>query len=255
MRADGRAGVGTVIDPVVPDTGLAAQRREFLSGARAMLPWLVGVVPFGLVIGVTIAESSVSHTAGWATGVTIYAGSAQLAAIELLDHGAAPLAIVATVLLINARLVLYSGSMALHWRDTSPSFRAVAAYLLVDPSFAVGIDHYSNSSPSRPRHAHYLGAGITLWVAWQLAIVTGLTLGTRLPASLQLGYVVPLFLVAEVAHASRSRAALAAATTGAVVAICGRSLPMQSGLIVAIAIALVVATVTDRTGTPDGSDR
>ena len=101
----------------------ATTGQELLGGARAMLPWLVGVIPFGLVIGVTIAESSVSPLAGVATGSTIYAGSAQLATVQLLDRGAAPLAIILTALIINARLLAYSGSMAIHWRGTGRPFR------------------------------------------------------------------------------------------------------------------------------------
>ena len=34
----------------------------------------------------------------------------------------------------------YSAAMAPHWRDTPRWWRALAAYLLVDPSLAVGID-------------------------------------------------------------------------------------------------------------------
>jgi predicted branched-subunit amino acid permease len=234
----------------------AEGRRELLTGARAMLPWLVGVVPFGFVIGVTIAESSVPHLAGWASGVTIYAGSAQLAAIELLDQGAAPISIIATVLIVNARLIVYSGSIALHWADTGRGFRALGAYLLVDPSFAVGMDRYREGDDrSRSRHAHYLGGAVTLWVAWQLAIVAGLTVGARLPASLQLEYVVPLFLIAEASHSTRTRPALAAAMTGAVVAVAGRSLPMHSGLIVAIAAGLGMAALADRRDASDGGHR
>jgi predicted branched-subunit amino acid permease len=30
---------------------LLANRRDLAAGARAMAPWLVGIVPFGLVIG------------------------------------------------------------------------------------------------------------------------------------------------------------------------------------------------------------
>ena len=50
--------------------------------------------------------------AGWLTGPTIYAGSAQIATIQMLDTGAAPLAVVVTALVINLRLILYSAAMA-----------------------------------------------------------------------------------------------------------------------------------------------
>jgi predicted branched-subunit amino acid permease len=218
-------------------------RAEVLGGARAMLPWLVGVVPYGLVIGVTVGASTVDAGAGLATGLTIYSGSAQLAAIEMLEHGAAPLVAIATVLAINARLVFYSGAMAPHWRGTSRTFRALASYLLVDPSYAVGRSGYGQGAP---RHLHYLGAAVTLWVAWQAAMFTGFLAGAGVPASLHLEHAVPLFLVAEVVHGSRTHPARTAAAVGALTAVLGGGLPLHAGPLVGIVAGLVAACAVDR---------
>jgi hypothetical protein len=38
------------------------------AGARAMVPWLAGIVAFGLVIGVSAAQADVPALAGWLTG-------------------------------------------------------------------------------------------------------------------------------------------------------------------------------------------
>src|SRR4051794_14050011 len=97
---------------------LAAHRRDLATGARAMLPWAMGVTPFGLVIGVSAARADLPTLAGWLTGPLIYAGSAQIATIEMLDAGAAPVAVIVTALLINVRLVFYSAAMAAHRRGT-----------------------------------------------------------------------------------------------------------------------------------------
>jgi hypothetical protein len=53
-----------------------------------MLAWLAGVIPFGMVAGMTVRTSGISTGVGLATGATIYSGSAQLTAIELLEGGA-----------------------------------------------------------------------------------------------------------------------------------------------------------------------
>ena len=91
---------------------------EIAAGARAMVPWLAGVTPFGLVIGVSAAQADIPTLAGWLTGPAIYAGSSQVAAIEMLDAGTAPVVVVITALVINLRLILYSGAIATHWRGT-----------------------------------------------------------------------------------------------------------------------------------------
>lgn len=226
-----------------PTADAPTTRRSFLGGGRAMVPWLAGVVPFGLTIGVTIASSSIDPLAGWATGALIYAGSAQLIAIELMDHGAAAPVVVATVLVVNARLVAYSGAMAPHWYGTGRGFRGGAAYLLVDPSYAVGTDGYRRHHDPRAGHAHYLGGAVTLWVAWQLAIGIGILGARAVPDASLLGLVVPFYLIAEVVRVARTRSGVAAAGVGGAVALVASALPFHAGAVVAIAAGVTVAAV------------
>ena len=161
---------------------LRADRSDIAAGARTMVPWLAGIVPFGLVIGVSAAQADVPALAGWLTGPLIYAGSAQLAAIGMLGAGAAPVAVVAVALVINVRLIFYSAAMARHWRGTPWWWRLVAGYLLVDPSVAVGLDGYRRLGRDRG-HAHYLGGAVLLWACWLAAIGAGATAGAGIWSS------------------------------------------------------------------------
>jgi predicted branched-subunit amino acid permease len=224
----------------------SARVGDFAAGARAMVPWLAGVTPFGLVIGVSAAQADIPTLAGWLTGPAIYAGSSQVAAIEMLDAGTAPIVVVITALVINLRLILYSGAIAAHWRGTPRWWRAVAAYLLVDPSFAVGIDRYQRPGDSTDAHRYYLGGAITLWIAWLLAIGAGATLGAQLPAALHLEFVIPLYLVGEIVPKLGDRATRRAALTAAVVAVVAISAPLHLGVVLAIVAGLGAAlTVTE----------
>ncbi len=223
-----------------------AERQAFLGGCRAMLPWLTGIVPFGLTIGVTVAGSSLDPMAGWATAPLIYSGSAQLLAVQLLDEGAAPLVVIGTVLAVNARLVAYSGAMAPRWHGTNRGFRALASYLLVDPSFAVGDDGYRRHPDRRHGHAHYLGAAAVLWVAWLAAVAVGIVAGGAVPDADLLALVVPLYLIAEVVRTAKAGPALTAAIVGAAAGLAASSLPFHTGTAVAIAAGVVAATVVER---------
>jgi predicted branched-subunit amino acid permease len=214
---------------------------DFAAGARAMLPWLAGVTPFGLVIGVSAAQADIPTLAGWLTGPAIYAGSSQVAAIEMLDAGTAPAVVVVTALVINLRLILYSGAIATYWRGTPRWWRAVAAYLLIDPSFVVGIDRYQRPGDRSDAHRFYLGGAITLWVTWLLAIGAGATLGTQLPAALHLEFVIPLYLVGEIVPKLADRATRRAALTAAVVAVVAISAPLHLGVVLAILAGLGAA--------------
>ena len=182
--------------------------------------------------------------AGWLTGPLIYSGSAQMATIQLLDAGATPLVVIATVLMINARLVVYSGAMAAHWQDMPRRWRALAAYLLVDPSFAVGIDRYEQPGDRLAAHRHYLGGALALWVVWLLAIALGASVGAQLPAGLHLEFVAPLFLLGEVTVRLTSPAMRRAAFTAATVAVVAYSAPLHIGPVAAIAAGLAAGLVT-----------
>jgi predicted branched-subunit amino acid permease len=230
---------------------LAADRRDIAAGARAMVPWLAGLVPFGLVIGVSAAQADIPALAGWLTGPLIYAGSSQVATIGMLDAGAAPMVVVASALIINIRLIFYSATMARHWRDTPWWWRLVAAYLMVDPSVAVGLNGYRRLSRRRA-HAHYLGGAVLLWVAWLAAIGVGATAGASLPAALHLDFVMPLYLVGQtipkLAHPAQRRAIFAAAAA----ALLALAAPLQLGVALAIA-AGVTAGLTVRPDEPADS--
>ena len=237
--------VATVDDrPIIGGERATSASRDLFDGARAMLPWLIGLAPFGLIVGMTAATSSVSVAAGFATGPLIYSGSAQLAAIEMADQGAGIAVIVASVLVINARLILYGGSIAPHWRGTSRTFRAGASYLMVEPSYAIGMSGYS--APARRGHAYYFGAGMTLWIAWHAAMVAGAVFGSEIPFGLPLAQAVPLYLLAELVDVARTRAAFVAAVTGGTMTVVGQQFPLHTGLLVGVICAVVCAGVVER---------
>jgi predicted branched-subunit amino acid permease len=238
--------------PTTSEAGALLQgerRAALLTGARAMLPWLVGVVPFGLVIGVSAAQADIPTLAGWLTGPLIFAGSAQVATIHLLDTGAAPAVAVLAGLAINVRLVLYSATMARHWQGTSPGWQALAAYFLVDPTLAVGVAGYERSTSRRQGHLHYLGGAALLWVAWVAAISAGASLGAALPQGLHLEFVIPLFLVGEVVPRVASRASRRGVAVAAGLAIVGGGVPLQLGVLLAIVGGTAAAMATREVGT------
>lgn len=211
-----------------------AHRRDFVAGVRAMVPWMIGVAPFGLVIGVSAAQASFSTAAGWLTGPAIYSGSAQVATIQMLDAGVAPFAVIATAIVINLRLILYSAAMATYWRGTPLWWRLLGGYLLIDPSFSVGMDRYGQEPDRRRGHAHYLGGAVVLWVSWLAAISIGAAAGVRLPDWLQLEFLIPLYLIGEIVPKLRAIATRRAVLVSAAVALLCLSVPMHLGIAIGI---------------------
>ena len=237
---------------VAPTTKASGGRiADLAGGARAMAPWLAGIVPFGLVVGVAAAHADIPTFAGWLTGPVIFAGSAQVAVIDLLDAGATPVLVIVSALAVNLRLVLYSAAVARHWEGAPVWWQALAAYLLVDPTLAVAVDVYEQTDMADPTdrrraHRHYMGAAGLLWVAWCGAIAVGATAGTRLPAALHLELVIPLFLAGAVAARMTTSAARTAATTAAVVAVVAAPVPLHLSIVIAIGAGLAAGLHASR---------
>ena len=154
------------------------------------------------------------------------------------------------VLAINVRLVLYSATMAPHWRRQPRWWQAAAAYFIVEPTLAVGVAGYETITDERQAHRHYVGAALALWVAWLAAVTVGATVGSGLPAGLHLEFVVPLFLAGEVVHRVRDAATLHAALVAGLVATAALSMPLRLGPVVAITAGVAAGLLSERRTKP-----
>ncbi|HUV17198.1 MAG TPA: AzlC family ABC transporter permease, partial [Ilumatobacteraceae bacterium] len=217
-------------------------------GARAMLPWLVGIAPLGMIVGATAAANELSVAIALMSGALIFNGPAQLTALELLGEGAGIVAVVATVVLMSVHLLILGSSIAPHWRGTPLRFRLLASSVLIDPTFIEGDRRYRSGLGGG--HAYYLGAAAALAIAWHLAILVGALLGEIVPTSVRLEWVLPLFLLAELVQRLQTSSMLVVAAVGGCVAYLARSLPMNGGVLVAtlsaVAMGVVVARRTSR---------
>ena len=129
--------------------------------------------------------------------------------------------------------MLYSASVAPYVQHLSRAWKYVLAFLLTDEAYAVTITYYEGSSPAetRPTHQHwyFLGAGMTLWVSWQISTMVGIFVGTQVPDSWELDFTLALTFIALVIPVLRDRPAVLAALTAGIVALAAHGLPYKSG--------------------------
>ena len=83
----------------------------FWRGARDSLPFIFVAGPFGLLFGVLAAEAGLDLTMIFTFSMTVFAGSAQFAALQLLREDAPTLIILASALAVNLRVAMYSASL------------------------------------------------------------------------------------------------------------------------------------------------
>ena len=207
--------------------------RDAAAGARAMLPLLVAYAPFALMVGAAVAASD-NPLAAWLSTWTIYGGAAHLVTLDVLAQGSGWVAAAVAGLLVQTRLSAYSTAMAPDWAAATLPQRLLAGVLLTDAPWALA------RARETGRRDFYLGAGLTLFVAWPAMVSVGAVSGyvlNRCPAA---ALVPALVLGCTVATQLRHRPVLVAAAAAGLSAVV--TAPASAG------VALVAAAVAGTAG-------
>lgn len=220
-------------------------RSAFFLGVKHMLPLMLGAVPFGMVIGLTVAESQVvPNWAGFLSGPLIVGGAAQLASITLLTEGAGVVAALTAALVVNLRHLMYSAALVPWYRQQPKWFRYVGPYVMVDQVFAL-TSVRSEDDPVFWR-SYYLGAGATAWTLFHAAMIVGILGGAFFPTSLQLEFAIPLLFIGLVVPSLKRRPAVVGTVVAVVVTALFWELPNRLGMLIGAGAGIVVAAAVDR---------
>jgi 4-azaleucine resistance transporter AzlC len=230
-----------LVIPADPERGAA-----FGAGRRAILPSLPGSAAWGLVSGVAMVKGGLSVPWAACMSLTVYAGSAQLAALPLIAAGMPLWVIVATGLITNLRFVIYSAAMRPWFAGEPPRKRAALGFFMTDFTFTLFMRAAQEQSlPARHRDAWFAGVCSTNWITWQLCALTGIVAASHVPTDWGLEFTGTLALVALVGPALQARPAWVGALVAAVVALLAHPLPYRLGLFVAAIAGIAAATLAD----------
>ncbi|WP_108885160.1 AzlC family ABC transporter permease [Pseudoprimorskyibacter insulae] len=220
---------------------------SYWRGIALSLPFALIVIPFGLLFGVLATEAGLTVGAALGFSAAVIAGAAQLTALQLLMHDAPAFVAVMSALAINLRMAMYSLSIAPHLKGTNVWQRAIAAYFLVDATYAVAHSEYEKSPdmPRRNKLAFYAGSVTIVCLPWYPATVVGALIGDALPVSLDLGFAMPLAFISMFAPLLRSLPHISAAFVAVVLALGFAWLPLNLGLMVAGLGGMITGAVVE----------
>ncbi|PKP85126.1 MAG: branched-chain amino acid transporter AzlC [Alphaproteobacteria bacterium HGW-Alphaproteobacteria-2] len=221
---------------------MSSTRSAYWRGFRAGAPFVLVVAPFGLLFGVVGTEAGLDLAQVMGMTVLVIAGAAQFAAVSLLVENAPTVIVLATALAVNLRMAMYSAALVPHLGGAPLWQRAVAAYFMVDQSYAVSILEYERR-PQMSRAekvAYYFGVVSPVCIPWYASTWAGAVLGGRIPPEFALDFAVPVTFIAMVAPALRTLAHVAAAATSVAVALALALLPYNLWLIAAAIAAMAV---------------
>lgn len=215
-------------------------RTSMAQGARAAVPLAFAAIPFGLVYGVAVSESTIPLWLGGAASWLILAGASQLTLVGLIDADTPwPLA-VGTALVINARFALYSTALAPAFSAFPRRWRLVLPYLLTDQAASITMVHFDEEFDPDRRRWWFLGAGLFFASGWWLGTVAGLLLGPSIPSQLDLGFAVPAMFIALLIPTLRVRPSVVAALVAAVVTVLASGMPNGANVVVGALAGIAV---------------
>ncbi len=217
---------------------MTTRRSEFLHGLKDELPILIGVLPFGMIYGVTALSAGIPASIAQAMSCIVFAGSAQFVIAQLIAAGTPSPVVILTACIVNIRHLLYSASVSSYTRKLHPLWKWLLAYLLTDEAYAVTISHYQQPGDDTHRQWYFLGAGLALWTTWQLSTAAGIFLGGHIPVSWSLDFASTLTFIALVVPTLKDSTSTTVALIAALTALLVIALPLKLGIAVAALVGI-----------------
>ena len=224
------------------------KNSAFRAGVLAGLPFLLVGVPFAVLFGVVAAEAGLSIAEAIWFSLLVIAGASQFTAIQLMTEAAPVWIVLAAALAVNLRMAMYSASLQPHLGAAPLWQRAVAAYLNVDASYAIGIQKFEESLhwPVADKVAFFCGTMLFMFPLWMIGTWLGAVMGDSLPETLTLDFAMPIMFLALVGPMLKTLAHLAAAVTSIIGSMAFSFLPSGIGLLLAAFVAMAVGAEIER---------
>ena len=99
---------------------------------------------------------------------------------------------------------------------------------------------FKKNSNDEYKHYHLLGAGLTLWIVWQLTTVIGILLGSIVPEELGLSFTIPLTFLALLINYFRKIDHLIVIFLSGLSSILFYEAPLKSYIILSCVISLFI---------------
>ncbi|WP_256385045.1 AzlC family ABC transporter permease [Photobacterium toruni] len=204
-----------------------------LGGLKAIGPLCVGAFPFSFIVGALSVTAGMTIAQSTIWSFTVFAGSAQMVAIGLVQASAGIAVIAFTTFVINLRHLLYSASMSDHMKEYPFYVRMLMSYGLTDEVYASTINHMKEGKKSR--HIFYLAAMFGFWLNWVIADLLGAAIGSSFPqiANYGLDFAMIAAFIAIVIPQLHNRECITAAIVATISGLLLSGLPYSLGLVIA----------------------
>ncbi len=212
-------------------------------GARDAVPMAIGIAAWGIVAGVAMAKSGMGIALAIFMSVSVYAGSAQIAALPLIVANAPMWVVWATTACVSLRFMAFSFHYRPYFAHLSRRRRVALSFVMGDINFALFVRRFPAPTGGEAYADYFLGSAMVTFAFWQVSIITGIVAGEAIPASWGLGFAGTMALLALTCTQLRTPSTVAAAVVAGCAAVAAYALPLRLNILIGIAAAVAVGVL------------
>lgn len=221
------------------------QHPEFARGAREMVGLALGIGAWGLVTGVAMVKAGLPAWAAVLMSLTVFAGTAQLAAAPLLASGAPAWVVLATAACLNLRFVVFSTQWRPYFGHLPRGRKLLLSYFTADLNYVLFMRRFPEPRPSAEQLPYFWGGVSVNASAWHAMSLLGIALAWHIPPEWGLGFAGTVALLGMTYTLLHDRATWLPAVVAGAAAVAAYALPLKLNMLVAIAAAVAVGTAID----------
>jgi predicted branched-subunit amino acid permease len=163
---------------------------------------------------------------------------------SFIEEGIPAILIVLTILVVNARHMLYSASMAPYYAQLPAQWKIALSWLLTDEAYVTTHHRYQQNTRGNARW-YALGTGLALWGTWQISTALGILAGSAIPTDWPLAFALPLTFLALLVPQLIDQPTWAAALVAALAALVLAPLPFRLGLFIAAILGIAAGMLVE----------
>lgn len=188
-------------------------------GIIDMLPLSLAVLPWGILVGSLAIQQGFSPVDAQLLSLLVFAGAAQLVAVELIGNNTSLITLALTTFVISSRHFLYGLALREKLKVLPGKKRFASGFLLTDELFALSAS--PKAFTSRLRIVYGIAAGFSFYVAWNLWTFAGVVAGSFLPdlTTLGLDFAIAVTFIALVIPSINSWSVLASVVSAGLTAV------------------------------------
>ena len=212
-------------------------------------PALVAAAPIGLLYGALATAKGMDVVDVTLASGLIFAGGAQLAAVQIWSYPVPIVALLVSTFLINARYILMSASLAPKVAHLPLFGRILGFHVLADENWAMSERRAGGGRISAP---YFFGMGAVFWANWMAFSILGALTGPLIgdPSRFGADFAFTAMFIALTAGFARSPASVAVIAASAAAAALafltvGAPWHVLAGALVGIAVAAVLGDTTE----------